>query len=48
MISATILAIFIVPVLFVLITKFAYGAKKLAELEASYKAEDHQDTLHAD
>jgi len=48
MLSATILAIFIVPVLFVLITKLAYGKKKLAELEASYKPEDHQDTLHAD
>jgi HAE1 family hydrophobic/amphiphilic exporter-1 len=48
MLSATILALFIVPVLFVLITKLAYGKKKLAELEASYKPEDHQDTLHAD
>ncbi|TDQ10309.1 efflux RND transporter permease subunit [Pedobacter metabolipauper] len=48
MLSATILAIFIVPVLFVLITKLAYGKKKLAELEASYNAEQHKDTLHAD
>ncbi|MCX2479618.1 multidrug efflux RND transporter permease subunit [Pedobacter sp. MC2016-15] len=48
MLSATILALFIVPVLFVLITKIAYGKKKLAELEANYKPEDHQDTLHAD
>lgn len=48
MLSATILAIFIVPVLFVLITKIAYGKKKLAELEANYKPEDHADVLHAD
>jgi HAE1 family hydrophobic/amphiphilic exporter-1 len=48
MLSATILALFIVPVLFVLITKLAYGKKKLAELEASYNLDDHKDTLHAD
>ncbi len=48
MISATILAIFIVPVLFVLITRVAYGKKKLAELEANYKPEEHADVLHAD
>lgn len=48
MLSATILAIFIVPVLFVLITKLAYGKQKLAELEAAYQPEAHQDTLHAD
>ncbi|MGN7205830.1 efflux RND transporter permease subunit [Pedobacter sp. SAFR-022] len=48
MLSATILAIFIVPVLFVLITKLAYGKKKLAELEANYKPEEHADVLHAD
>ena len=48
MLSATILALFIVPVLFVLITKLAYGKKKLAELEANYKPEEHTDTLHAD
>ncbi len=34
MFAATMLAIFIVPVLFVTITKIAYGKKKLAELEA--------------
>ena len=34
MLAATTLAIFIVPVLFVLITRFAYGKKKLAELSA--------------
>jgi len=48
MVSATILALFIVPVLYVLITKLAYGKKKLAELEANYKPEDHADVLHAD
>lgn len=48
MLSATILALFIVPVLFVLITRFAYGKKKLAELQANYKPEDHKDTLHAE
>ena len=48
MLSATILAIFIVPVLYVLITRFAYGKKRLAELEANYKPEDHAGTLHAD
>ncbi|HWW39529.1 efflux RND transporter permease subunit, partial [Pedobacter sp.] len=48
MLSATILALFIVPVLFVLITKLAYGKKKLAELQANYKPEEHKDTLHAD
>ncbi|MET3114993.1 HAE1 family hydrophobic/amphiphilic exporter-1 [Pedobacter sp. CG_S7] len=48
MLSATILALFIVPVLFVLITKVAYGKKHLAELEASYKPDEHKDTLHAD
>ncbi len=39
MTAATLLAIFIVPVLFYLITKLAYGKKKLAELEANYDAE---------
>jgi HAE1 family hydrophobic/amphiphilic exporter-1 len=34
MLAATMLAIFIVPVLFVVITKIAYGRKKLEELEA--------------
>ncbi len=48
MIAATLLAIFIVPVLFVLISRIAYGKKKLAELEASYKPDEHADTLHAD
>jgi HAE1 family hydrophobic/amphiphilic exporter-1 len=35
MLAATLLAIFIVPVLFVLIMKLAYGKKKLAQLEQS-------------
>ncbi len=48
MIAATFLAIFIVPVLFVLISRVAYGKKKLAELEASYKPDEHADVLHAD
>ncbi|MGV3684847.1 MAG: efflux RND transporter permease subunit [Daejeonella sp.] len=48
MIAATLLAIFIVPVLFVLISRVAYGKKKLAELEASYVPQEHADVLHAD
>ncbi|MCX2475346.1 multidrug efflux RND transporter permease subunit [Pedobacter sp. MC2016-05] len=48
MFSATIFALFIVPVLYVLITRIAYGKKKLAEMEANYKPEEHKDTLHAD
>ena len=35
MLAATMLAIFIVPVLFVVITKIAYGKEKLKELEAT-------------
>lgn len=41
MLAATGLAIFIVPVLFVSITRIAYGKKKLAELQANYKPEAH-------
>ena len=44
MLSATLLAIFIVPVLFVLITKFSYGKKKLKELQSHYKSDP--DILH--
>ncbi len=40
MLSATLLAIFIVPVLYVLITRFAYGKEKLAELEANYQPDE--------
>lgn len=36
---ATTLAIFVVPVLFIVITRMAYGKKKLAELEANYNPE---------
>jgi HAE1 family hydrophobic/amphiphilic exporter-1 len=39
MTAATFLAIFIVPVLFVVITRIAYGKKKLAELEDSFDEE---------
>ena len=42
MLSATSLAIFIVPVLFVLITRLAYGKKKLAELRADYKPKEDE------
>ena len=38
MLAATLLAIFIVPVLFVLITKLAYSKDKLAELKAKREA----------
>ncbi|RYU92020.1 multidrug efflux RND transporter permease subunit [Mucilaginibacter terrigena] len=37
MLAATSLAIFIVPVLYYIITKYAYGKHKLAELEKTYK-----------
>src|SRR6185312_6958536 len=43
MLAATSLAIFIVPVLYVIITKAAYGKKRLAELKAGYKPEEHQE-----
>lgn len=42
MISATTLAIFVVPVLFVLITKLSYG-KKLKRIESERKAEEDVD-----
>lgn len=41
MLIATLFAIFIVPVLFVLITRIAYSKKKLAELQAKYDAENN-------
>jgi hydrophobe/amphiphile efflux-1 (HAE1) family protein len=44
MLTATSLAIFIVPVLFFLITRFAYGKEKLAELSKKYK--ENSDILH--
>jgi HAE1 family hydrophobic/amphiphilic exporter-1 len=43
MLAATTLAIFVVPVLFALITRLAYGKKKLAELQADYNPEEHRD-----
>ena len=43
MLAATSLAIFIVPVLFMLITRVAYGKKQLAELHKNYKPEEHRD-----
>ncbi|MDP9078539.1 MAG: multidrug efflux RND transporter permease subunit [Bacteroidota bacterium] len=43
MLTATSFAIFIVPVLFYIITKFAYGKEKLAELEKNYKPEPEVD-----
>ncbi|EOR92733.1 RND efflux system, inner membrane transporter CmeB [Arcticibacter svalbardensis MN12-7] len=48
MLAATLLAIFFVPVLFIFITRLAYGKKKLEELQANYNAEQHTDTLHVD
>ncbi|MEO6329906.1 MAG: multidrug efflux RND transporter permease subunit [Ginsengibacter sp.] len=42
MFAATSLAIFIVPVFFVLITRYAYGKKKLNELKANYKPEEYE------
>jgi hydrophobe/amphiphile efflux-1 (HAE1) family protein len=44
MLAATSLAIFIVPVLYFLITRFAYGKEKLAELAKNYK--EDSDVLH--
>jgi len=41
MLAATGMGIFFVPVLYVLITRFAYGKEKLAELEKNYKPEEH-------
>ena len=43
MLAATSLAIFIVPVLFYMITRFAYGKAKLAELEKNYKPDPEHD-----
>lgn len=40
MLAATLIAIFIVPVLYVLITKVAYGKKKLEEMKANYKPDE--------
>ncbi|MEO8112149.1 MAG: multidrug efflux RND transporter permease subunit [Ginsengibacter sp.] len=43
MLAATTLAIFIVPVLFVLITRIAYGKKKLENLHEHYEPEEHKE-----
>ncbi|HWD87295.1 MAG TPA: multidrug efflux RND transporter permease subunit [Mucilaginibacter sp.] len=43
MLAATSLAIFIVPVLFYVITRFAYGKEKLAELQQNYKPDPDHD-----
>ncbi len=40
MIAATFIGIFMVPVLFVTITRFAYGTKKLEELQKNFRAEE--------
>jgi len=40
MLAATGMGIFIVPVLYVIITRFAYGKEKLAELEKNYKSDE--------
>jgi len=44
MLAATSLALFIVPVLFYLITRAAYGKKYLAELQKHYKPDPDRDT----
>jgi hydrophobic/amphiphilic exporter-1 (mainly G- bacteria), HAE1 family len=41
MLAATSLAIFVVPTLYVFITRFAYGKRKLKELQENYKPEMH-------
>ncbi|HJT75279.1 MAG TPA: multidrug efflux RND transporter permease subunit [Chitinophaga sp.] len=41
MFTATFLAIFIVPVLFVIITRLAYGKEKLKAMQENYKAMQH-------
>lgn len=43
MLAATSLAIFVVPVLFVLITRSAYGKKKLSTLKTNYKPDEHKE-----
>nr|WP_067060643.1 multidrug efflux RND transporter permease subunit [Mucilaginibacter sp. L294] len=43
MLAATSLAIFIVPVLYYIITKFSYGDAKLAEMEKNYKPDPEVD-----
>ena len=48
MLAATLLAIFIVPVLFIVITRLAYGKKTLAEMESRAKEEgDEKEAIGA-
>lgn len=42
MLAATLMGVFIVPVLYVAITKVAYGKKKLEELQANYKPDEEE------
>ncbi|RYY23482.1 MAG: hydrophobe/amphiphile efflux-1 family RND transporter, partial [Sphingobacteriaceae bacterium] len=42
MVAATLLGIFLVPVLYVTITKFAYGKAKLEEMKANYKPDEEE------
>ena len=42
MFTATFLAIFIVPVLYVVITRLAYGKDKLKQMQENYKAMQHE------
>ena len=41
MLAATFIGIFMVPVLFVVITRLAYGSRKLEELQKNYREEDY-------
>jgi HAE1 family hydrophobic/amphiphilic exporter-1 len=41
MLAATFIGIFVVPVLFVVVTRLAYGKRKLEELEKNYVADDY-------
>jgi len=43
MFTATFLAIFVVPVLYVLVTRLAYGKDKLKAMQENYKAMQHTD-----
>lgn len=47
MMAATLLAIFIVPVLFVLIIRFSYGREKLAALQSSQVAPEASNNNHS-
>lgn len=46
MLAATFLAIFAVPVLYVVITRVAYGKKTLQELQANYRPEEGHGSVH--